>query len=184
MPALLGANRAVDFRLITTTSRDVAQAMRDGRLRMDFYYRINAVRVQVPPLRERGDDIALLAEEFLRQYAAKYSKRVRGFSADALSLILNYDWPGNVRELKHVIERAVVFCSADRLQRKDLSSISLEKIKLPARDLSSSRLEDTERELIQQALARTGGNVARAAHLLKLNQSTLYRKMRRFHLTE
>jgi DNA-binding NtrC family response regulator len=171
---------AIDFRLITTTKRDAVQAVREGLLREDLYYRISPIKVQVPPLRERTGDVVLLAEEFLRRYATKYNKRIRRISPDAFALMLGYNWPGNVLELEHVIERAVLLCSADRLQSEDLSLIMTS----PPRRLPSGSLEDQECDLIQQALMRTGGDVARAALLLKLNQSTLYRKMRRFHLTK
>ncbi|HEX8117845.1 MAG TPA: sigma-54 dependent transcriptional regulator, partial [Pyrinomonadaceae bacterium] len=111
---------AVDFRLLCSTNRDTAQMIQDGTLRKDLFFRVSTIRVKVPPLRERPDDVALLAERFLRAYADKYQKRIRAFSPAALSTLARYDWPGNVRELESVIEHAVLFAREEELRPEDL----------------------------------------------------------------
>jgi DNA-binding NtrC family response regulator len=175
---------AVDFRLVAATNRDTLQAMRDGVLREDLYFRISTIKVKVPPLRDRFDDLALLADEFLRRYCAKYNKHYGGISPSAFALMSRYEWPGNVRELESVIERAVLFCSADQLQPEHLPDhLYGAQAKKPAFDIPPYlTLEEIEREAIQQTLVRTGGNVKKTAQILNLHRPTLYRKLKRFRL--
>ena len=106
---------SVDFRLVSSTNRDTAQMIREGTLRKDLYFRISTIKVNSPPLRERLDDVPLLANRFLEQYAEKYKKRIREISTAAFALLMRYDWPGNVRELESVIEHAVLFATEDKL---------------------------------------------------------------------
>ncbi|HKP13213.1 MAG TPA: sigma-54 dependent transcriptional regulator [Blastocatellia bacterium] len=175
---------AVDFRLVSATNRDTAQAMREGLLREDLYFRISTIKVKVPALRERADDLALLSGEFLRRYCGKYNKVIRGISPAAFALMSRYAWPGNVRELESVIERAVLFCAADRLQPEHLPEhMEGVQAKPPAFEIPPYlTLAEIEREVIQQTLTRTGGNVKKTAQILDLHRPTLYRKLKRFRL--
>ncbi|MEN3334397.1 MAG: hypothetical protein V7641_3762 [Blastocatellia bacterium] len=175
---------AVDFRLVAATNRDTLQAMREGLLREDLYFRISTIKVKVPPLRERFDDLVLLADEFLRRYCGKYNKPIRGISPSAFALMSRYHWPGNIRELESVVERAVLFCSADHLQPEHLPEhMQSARAKNLAFEIPPYlTLEEIEREVIQQTLTRTGGNVKKAAQILALHRPTLYRKLKRFRL--
>jgi DNA-binding NtrC family response regulator len=176
----------VDFRLIAATNRDTTQAMRDGVLREDLYFRISTIKITVPALRDRLDDLALLAEMFLTRYAEKYAKDIMRISQEALALMLRYEWPGNVRELESVIERAVLFC---RGQEIDLESLP-EHIRPAASSAFRCEippfltLEEVEREVIAQTLSRAHGNIKKTAQLLNLNRPTLYRKLRKFGLKD
>ena len=175
---------AVDFRLISSTNRDTAQMIRDGGLRKDLYFRISTVKITVPSLRERSDDIAPLAERFLRRYAEQYKRRIRGISQPALSLLTQYDWPGNVRELESAIEHAVLFAREDKLSPQDLPE------QLHAAPASKFRcfippyltMEQIEHEAIVQTLERTGWNIKKTAELLDYRRPKLYRRLRKFGL--
>jgi DNA-binding NtrC family response regulator len=172
----------VDFRLISSTNRDTAQMIQDGTLRKDLYFRISTVKIKVLPLRERLDDVALLAERFLKRYSEKYGKRIRGISHAAFSLLSRYDWPGNVRELESVIEHGVLFAREDQLMPENLPE------QLHAAQASHYRcvipphmtMEEIEREAIAQTLERTGGNVKKTAEILDYHRPTLYRKLKKF----
>jgi DNA-binding NtrC family response regulator len=175
---------AVDFRLISSTNRETGQMIREGLLRQDLYFRLSTVRIKVPPLRERLDDLKILSETLLQRQARKYKKRMRGISPASFSLLMRYEWPGNVRELESVIEHAVLFATGDYLQPEDLpdqlhnSPTSNYLCVIPP----YLTKEDIERESIAQTLERTGGNVKKTAQILNYNRPTLYRKLRRFGL--
>jgi DNA-binding NtrC family response regulator len=175
---------AVHFRLVCATNRDTSQAVREGALREDLYFRISTIKVKMPPLRERLDDLALLAERFLLRYSEKYGKRIRAISQPAFTLLTHYDWPGNVRELESVIERAVLFCQEDQLVSENLPEHLHGAPKNHARCVIPPffTLEEIERDAIEQTLARTGGNVKRTAEILNLHRPTLYRKLKRLKL--
>ncbi|HEX6284780.1 MAG TPA: sigma-54 dependent transcriptional regulator [Pyrinomonadaceae bacterium] len=175
---------SVDFRLVSSTNRDTAEMIREGTLRKDLYFRISTIKVKPPPLRERLDDVPLLANRFLEHYADKYKKRIREISTPAFALLMRYDWPGNVRELESVIEHAVLFATEDKLTPDCLPE-----------ELHSSRskefrcvippyftMEEIEREAIAQTLERTGGNIKRTAEILNYHRPRLYRKMKSFGL--
>ncbi|HEV2707736.1 MAG TPA: sigma-54 dependent transcriptional regulator [Pyrinomonadaceae bacterium] len=172
----------VDFRLVSSTNRDTTQMIQEGVLRKDLYFRISTIKVKVLPLRERLDDMALLAERFLLRFAEKYGKRLRGISPAAFSLLTRYDWPGNVRELESVIEHAVLFATEDQLMPENLPE------QLHAAQTTHFRcvippymtMEEIEREAIAQTLERTGGNVKKTAEILNYHRPTLYRKLRKF----
>ena len=172
----------VGFRLIAATNRDTQQAMQDGLLREDLYFRISTIKIKVPPLRERADDLPLLAELFLHRYTKKYDKKIRGISQSAFALLSRYNWPGNVRELESVIERAVLFCQEDQIAPEDLPEhiYVMEPGSYKCEIPPYLSLEEIEREAIEQTLERTGGNVKKTAQILKLHRPTLYRKMKRF----
>jgi DNA-binding NtrC family response regulator len=174
---------AVDFRLISSTNRDTAQMIREGGLRKDLYFRVSTIKISVPPLRERPEDIAPLAERFLRTYAGKYDRRIHGISPAAFSLLSRYDWPGNVRELESVIEHAVLFAREDQLMPEDMPA------HLHASQASHydgcvippyMTMEEIERSAIAQTLERTGGNVKKTAEILDYHRPTLYRKLKKF----
>jgi DNA-binding NtrC family response regulator len=175
---------SVDFRLISSTNRETAQMIREGTLRNDLYFRLSTVRIHVPPLRERLDDLALLSETFLLRLARKYKKRVRGISPAMFAVFARYSWPGNVRELEGVIEHAVLFAQGDYLMPEDLPEHLHTIPKSNFRCVIPPYLtkEDIEREAIAQTLERTGGNIKRTAQILNYNRPTLYRKLRRFGL--
>jgi two-component system, NtrC family, response regulator HydG len=156
----------------------------EGTFRKDLYFRISTIKIKAPPLSERLDDVPLLAERFLRQYAEKYKKRIREISIPALSMLMRYHWPGNVRELESVIEHAVLFTTEDRLTPDSLPE------QLHVRREGEFRciippymtIEEIEREAIAQTLERTGGNVKKTAEILKYHRPRLYRKMKSFGL--
>jgi DNA-binding NtrC family response regulator len=175
---------SVDFRLVSSTNRDTQQMISEGALRKDLYFRISTIKVKSPPLRERLDDVPLLANRFLEQYSEKYKKRIREISTAAFALLMRYDWPGNVRELESVIEHAVLFATEDKLTPESLpeqlhNSHSAEfRCVIPP----FFTMEEIEREAIAQTLERTGGNVKRTAEILKYHRPRLYRKMKTFGL--
>ena len=169
--------RRVDVRLISATNASLEEEVQAGRFRQDLLFRLNTVEIRLPPLRERRDDIPLLAGHFLRDRAAKYRKDVRGFDATALKALLDHSWPGNVRELEHVVERAVLMANSNMLARADLGLQSPVEQKIE--DMS---IEDVESLLIRKALVRYEGNVSRAAEALGLSRSALYRRIQRYGL--
>jgi DNA-binding NtrC family response regulator len=171
--------RKVDVRLLAATNADLPQAVQEGRFREDLLYRLNTVEVHLPPLRERREDVPELAQHFLQAAAARYEKRLEGFSADATTALVRHSWPGNVRELKHAIERAVLMARGARIEPVDLG--------LRARADGGSAMEEltldqAERVLIEKALDRFEGNVSRAADALGLSRSALYRRLQRHDL--
>jgi DNA-binding NtrC family response regulator len=173
----------LDFRLITATNRDTAQAMKDGILREDLYFRISTIRIEVPPLRDRLDDLPMLAELFLARYREKYGKLITRISQDAFALLSRYQWPGNVRELESAIERAVLFCQGPEIGPESLSDhIRPESQAFRCEIPPFLTLEEVEREVIERTLHRTGGNVKQTAKILNLHRPTLYRKLRKFGL--
>ena len=174
---------SVNFRLIASTNRDTGQMIREGTLRQDLYFRISTVKIKVPPLRERQDDLVLLSETFLQRLARKYKKAMRGISPSSFAILMRYEWPGNVRELESVIEHAVLFAQSDYLHPEDLPD-HLHTSQTNFRCVIPPYLtkEDIEREAIAQTLERTGGNIKKTAQILNYHRPTLYRKIRRFGL--
>lgn len=174
---------AVNFRLIASTNRDTSQIIREGTLRQDLYFRISTVKIKVPPLRERLDDLVILSETFLLRLARKYKKVMRGISPSTFAILMRYEWPGNVRELESVIEHAVLFAQLDYLMPQDLPD-HLHTSQTNFRCVIPPYLtkEDIEREAIAQTLERTGGNIKKTAQILNYHRPTLYRKIRRFGL--
>ncbi|HKR15553.1 MAG TPA: sigma-54 dependent transcriptional regulator [Pyrinomonadaceae bacterium] len=175
---------SVDFRLVSSTNRDTAQMIREGALRKDLYFRISTIKVKPPPLRERLDDVPLLASRFLEQYAEKYQKRIREISTPAFALLMRYAWPGNVRELESVIEHAVLFATEDKLTPdalpEELHTTQPGEFRCVIPPYFT--MEEIEREAIAQTLERTGGNVKRTAEILRYHRPRLYRKMKIFGL--
>jgi DNA-binding NtrC family response regulator len=167
-----------DFRVIAATHQDLQQGIAAKTFRRDLYYRLNVVHVQVPPLRERGEDITLLAEHFLRRYAAETNKKIDSIQREANEAMKSYDWPGNVRELENVIERAVVIGKGRQIQLRDIPFINPKTE--PVHGLS---MEEMERQHIIRVLAAEGGNISRASQVLQINRTTLYHKMKKFGIT-
>ena len=175
---------SVDFRLVSSTNRETAQMIREGTLRKDLYFRISTIKVKPPPLRERLDDVPLLAKRFLEHYSEKYKKRIREISTPAFALLMRYDWPGNVRELESVIEHAVLFATEDKLTPECLP----EQLHMPPDGEFRCvippyiTMEEIEREAIVQTLQRTGGNVKKTSEILNYHRGKLYRKLKTFGL--
>jgi DNA-binding NtrC family response regulator len=176
----------VDFRLISSTNRDTSQMLLEGVIRKDLYFRISTIKVRVPPLRERQEDVLLLAERFLRRYAEKYHKRINGISPAVLSLLTRYDWPGNVRELESVIEHAVLFAQEEQLMPESLPEQlhAAQNARFTCIIPPYLTMEEIEREAIAQTLERTGGNVKKTAEILNYQRPTLYRKLKKFGLRD
>jgi DNA-binding NtrC family response regulator len=172
--------RRVDVRILSATNSDLRTEVAAGRFREDLFFRLNTVEIKLPPLRERRDDLPLLAAHFLSEFATRYNRPVRSFHPDAVRALLAYSWPGNVRELAHAIERAVLLAEGDAVRVPDLA---LGGTSGPsATRLEDLSLEEVERVLITKALDRYEGNVSRAADALGLSRSALYRRLEKHGL--
>jgi len=175
----------VDFRLICSTNHTPLEAVRAGQLREDLYYRVSTITIEVPPLRERAEDIQLLADHFLKAFSEKYGKQVQGFSQAARAAMYNHQWPGNVRELESAIERAVLLSKSDSV---DTSDFQFSAIEPPAHSdngfvvPANMTLEEIEREVIDQTLKRTKGNKQAAAKALGIYRPRLYSKIQKYNL--
>lgn len=177
----LGGQREVssDFRLICATHRDLESLVAEERIRRDFYYRINVISIRVPPLRERLEDIPLLAHHFMNRFTQEMNKPLDGISPAALGVMQEYPWPGNVRELRNVIERAVVVNRSGRIDRHDLTFLRGDESE-PHQ--GGGTLEDMERRHIEKTLAGCSWNISRAADVLGIHRGTLSRKMKKYGL--
>jgi len=171
--------RRVDVRIIAATNADLRAEVAAGRFREDLFFRLNTVEIHLPPLRERREDIPLLAAHFLRLSAARYRRDVTSFSADGMRALLAYGWPGNVRELAHAIERATLLAEGGQVTAAELN---FRPVSEAAPKLDELSLEEVERVLITKALARHDGNVTLAAQALGLSRSALYRRLQRHGL--
>jgi len=169
----------VDVRIISATNRDLKAAMQQGRFREDLYYRLNVINISLPPLRERREDIPLIASYFLRENLPRSAKQLAGFSPEAMAALSDYDWPGNARELKNAIERAVVLCKGERIELHDLPA----KLRAaPPAAAPVQSLLQSERQIIERVLAECNWNKYQAAKRLGISRSTLYGKMKKFGL--
>ena len=178
----------VDVRLLAATNRDLREEVAQKRFREDLYFRLNVITVEVPPLRDRVEDIPLLAAHFLERFAVRNRKSVRGFSPQALDCLLRYDWPGNVRELENAVERAVILCPGDLITERELPadfSRGAAKTIAPGADagLGGLPLGDVERLAIEETLRLAGDNKSEAARRLGITRATLHNKLRRYNLT-
>ena len=177
----------VDVRIIAATNVVLSQATREGKFREDLFYRLNVFILELPPLRERKEDIPLLVENFLHRFAQQQRKNIREISPEAMELLLNYHWPGNVRDLRNVLERAIILAE-DSIRPEHLPNFSgstpspsLSSLStLPFSEAKDKVLSDLEKEYILQALAKSGGNKAKAARALNINYRTLYEKMKKY----
>jgi transcriptional regulator with PAS, ATPase and Fis domain len=152
--------------------------IRDGLFRDDLFYRINTIEIVVPPLRERGEDVVMLAQHFIRQYAAKYGKQAPRLTKKAADHLLSYSWPGNVRELKHTMEKSVILNESGLLHPEEFTGQNREQAGSLQRTTLS--LDEIEREGIRRALRRNQGNLSKTARELKIARQTLYNKMQKF----
>jgi DNA-binding NtrC family response regulator len=171
--------RRVDVRILSATNANIQAEVEAGRFREDLLFRLNTIEIHLPPLRERKEDIPLLAMHFLRQSSQRYRKNLTGFEPTALKLLLDHPWPGNVRELDHSVERAVLLAEGPEVRASDLGLRPVREGTLRIEDMS---LEDVERALIQKAMGRYGGNVSHASQALGLSRSALYRRLQKYGL--
>ena len=171
----------VDVRVIAATNKNLMEEMKKGTFREDLYYRLNVIPIFVPPLRERKDDIPLLASHFLQKFTHEKKKEVASISPEVMETLLAHSWPGNVRELENILEHAIIIAKKDQILPKDLPQHFLQK-PLPAQQLVS--LQDYERSLILRTLKETNWNKHQTSERLKINRSTLYGKMKRYGLTK
>jgi len=169
--------RKVDVHLISATNADLKLESAEGRFRADLLFRLNTVELHIPPLRERREDLPLLAAHFLKLYRERYRKPLTGFDSGATQRMLEHPWPGNVRELDHSIERAVLMSTGEQIQTSDLG---LESDRAGAAKIEDMSLEEVESLLIKKALARHLGNISHAAEALGLSRSALYRRMEKY----
>jgi two-component system response regulator HydG len=177
----------VDIRLITATNKELEAEVKEGRFREDLFYRLNVVPIHLPPLRERKDDIPLLAEHFFRLYQEKNRKSIKGFLPKIIDTLMRYDWPGNIRELENVIERAVLLCRSEYVSPKDLPSpFQGEQIgEQPIISIPPGMtLEELEKEAILQTLEENGGNRTQTAQILGISRKTLQNKLKEYGLEE
>ena len=178
----LGSTQTVpiDVRLICATNADIRQMVEDGNFRQDLLYRINTIEIHIPPLRERGNDIILLADHFLDRYTRKYKKEIHGLTREAKNKLLKYAWPGNVRELQHTIERAVILGDGSMLKPENFLFHTTSKQKKEEEVILN--LEQLERQAIEKALRISNGNISRAAEYLGITRFALYRKLEKLGL--
>lgn len=172
--------KKVDVRIVAATNRDLKQDADDGRFRQDLYYRLNVVTVKLPPLRERREDIPALASHFLKTFAAKNSKKIKGFTPRALDRLLKYSWPGNIRELENTVERAVVLLMGEYISERELPPTLLEDTEPEPHlktGLTNMTLEEIERIVILETLETTEGNKSEAARRLGITRKTLISKI-------
>jgi DNA-binding NtrC family response regulator len=169
----------VDFRVISATNRDLENAVHEGHFREDLYFRLNVVTIDIPPLRERKQDIPLLARYFFNKYSQSMTKPIKDISPEAMEVIANYEWPGNVRELRNVIERSIVVCEGEKIIPDDLSFPFRGRAK---QIVSDNSLEAIEHNHIERILNRTGWQISQAAEILKIDRTTLYNKIKKYDL--
>jgi DNA-binding NtrC family response regulator len=192
----VGGNQTLraDVRLIAATNKNLEQLVREGKFRDDLFFRLNVVRITMPPLRERKEDIPILVRGFLRHFCKENNKPVLDLTPDAMDALLTYDWPGNIRELRTAIEHGVVMATGPKITLRDLPMAVRQtaRAKLPAgvsvteafaEKTSPLDLHETERRLIAQALAATNGNVTAAAKKLGISRRTLHRKINEMNQT-
>ncbi len=174
----------VDTRIIAATNKQLDEEIKAGRFREDLYYRLNVVSLEVPSLRERGDDVALLADFFLKKYTEKNNKLIKGFTPRAMDLLMRYEWPGNVRELENIVERAVIMARGEMITPmefpENLKELDLE-LKEARIDIAAGRsLKEIEKEMILRTLGETGGNRTHAADILGISRRTLQLKLKEY----
>jgi len=188
----VGSNKTLtaDVRLVVATNKNLEEMVKAGTFRDDLFFRLNVVKIQLPPLRERAGDVPLLAQNFLREFAQENGKAVSEFTAEALALLMNYSWPGNVRELRSAIERAVVLCRGEKIAARDLpdsvrgglAAAGADSQRLLARgDLT---VTEAEKQLIIRALKETKGNRTLAAQKVGMSRRTLHRKLHTYQLED
>jgi len=184
----LGSTKTLkaDFRVVAATNRPISQALSENRLRADLYYRLNTFQIEIPPLRERKEDVPPMVATFLKRFARELGKPEPAIAPEAFQKLLDYRWPGNVRELQNAMEYAVVLAQQNEIGVKQLPAevqlpAALQKSELTAQQTGGAQsLDDLERNAILQALAQCHGNKKKAAQVLGIQRPTLYNKMKRF----
>jgi two-component system response regulator PilR (NtrC family) len=184
----------VDVRIISATNKDLEEAVKEKRFREDLFYRLNVIQIKLPPLRDRKEDIQILANHFLKKYSEELSKNILRISPDAHQILLNYDYPGNVRELQNIIERAVALEGSQELTLNNLSSYLSEQpllkkgpidIEIPSEGIDLEKMvEDLERTLLLKALDRTKGIKKKAAELLHINFRSMRYRLEKYGLND
>ncbi len=178
----------VDVRVLAATNRDLREEVARRRFREDLYFRLNVISLEVPPLRDRGEDIPVLAAHFLERFAGRNRKSIRGFSPQAVDSLLRYAWPGNVRELENAVERAVILCNGDLITRRELPAAITEAASPEEASsaavgaLAGLPLDELERRAIGETLRCTGDNKSEAARQLGITRATLHNKLRKYGL--
>jgi len=182
----LGATRSLkaDVRIIAATNKDLSKLLARGTFREDLYYRLNVIKIELPPLSKRREDIPLLVDHFIHQFNLKKGKKITAVKDNVLSMLMEYEFPGNVRELENIIEYAFVLCHSSKIEVGHLPKEFLEKFKEEKKDVSKSkdRLKIAEVQIIIDALKRHAGNRSKAAAELGIDKSTLWRKMKKFNI--
>ncbi|MCK5055826.1 MAG: sigma-54-dependent Fis family transcriptional regulator [Candidatus Aminicenantes bacterium] len=168
----------VDIRVISATHRNLEEAIREGAFREDLYYRLNVVTINVPPLRDKKEDIPLLANHFLHKFVLANSKKVEGISGEAMEILIRYNWPGNIRELENVIERAVVICKNNEIVPDDLSEV----IKKSSNDTIPRTLDESEKQHVTRILNENNWNIKKSAEELGIDRATLYNKIKKYEI--
>ncbi|MEC7108299.1 MAG: sigma-54 dependent transcriptional regulator, partial [Verrucomicrobiota bacterium] len=175
----------VDVRLIAATNRDLQSMVEQGDFREDLFYRLYVVVINLPPLRERGDDILLLLNHYLKIFNEENNKNIKGFSSDAYDILSKYNWPGNIRELRNLVERMVVLCQTEIIDMENIPS----HVRLSKSDMAlissneSLTVEEMEKEMIIKSLKKTDGNITKAADNLGMSRRTLHRKINKLGLS-
>lgn len=182
----LGSNttRKVNVRIITASNRDLVDLIRKGTFREDIYYRINVVTIELPPLRERRDDIPLLIDHFRKKFNLLMGKQIRGVSDEAMDRLMNYSFPGNIRELENIIEHGFVICRGEQIEVQHIpKNVYYDEVKGPALDLATpNTLDEAERLLIKKTLEKNYGHRGRTARELGIHKTTLWRKLKKYGL--
>ncbi|MEG1564399.1 MAG: sigma-54 dependent transcriptional regulator [Bacteroides sp.] len=178
----LGSNKVtpVDIRLISATNKDIPEMVKQGEFREDLFYRINTIHLEIPPLRERGNDILFFIDIFLRRFAAKYQRQDIRMHDLTIDKLRDYHWPGNIRELQHAIEKAVILCEGSVIRPKDI--LVKQTFRPQETALTVQNLEEVERQAIEAAISQNRGNITAAAEQLGISRQTLYNKLKRFKL--
>jgi DNA-binding NtrC family response regulator len=171
---------AVDVRIVAATNRDLGKAVSEGRFRQDLFYRLNVITIQLPPLRERKEDIPLLADTVLERLAVEMNKDVDGLSSEALALLVTHSWPGNIRELRNVLERGLVVSKGPLIQAADLG-LTLSPTR-EVKPVHPASLAEVEKEHIAMVIQQSAGNISQAARILDIDRVTLYNKIRKYGL--
>lgn len=177
----VGSNKIIpiDIRLISATNKNIPEMVKEGTFREDLFYRINTIHLEIPPLRERGDDILLFIDTFLRKFATKYQRPNIQMHEQTIEKLCTYHWPGNIRELQHAIEKAVILCDGNVIRPKD---IFIKQTWKPQSTPIVPNLEEVERQAIETAIQQNNGNLTAAAEQLGISRQTLYNKLKRFKI--
>lgn len=180
----IGSNQSlpIDIRLICATNMPIYEMVGDNTFRQDLLYRINTVELHLPPLRDRLDDIPLLADHFVKMYNQKYRKHIDGISSVTVKKLQKYSWPGNIRELQHAIERAIIMSDSNTLQPDDFFFLSQKPENNLSTEADNFNLDDVERNVIQRAINKHNGNISQAAKELGLTRASLYRRLEKYGL--